>query len=254
MSRKTVFFIVISIISAFSFALETVQAGRAATVERRVALVIGNSKYQGAPLRNPIHDAEDLTKLLNLFRFTVITRTNVNQRQMEDAVNEFAQMIKGSDVALFYYSGHGTQVREENYLIPVGENIQSESDVRYKAVNAGYVVGKMEEAKTQTNIIILDACRNPPYKGFQSLSRGLTMMQAPQGTIIASATAPNSIAQDDSGRNGVYTRHLLQQMQAKGVPIEQVFKRVLAAVLNETAGQQIPWVATSLKGDFYFNP
>jgi uncharacterized caspase-like protein len=225
-----------------------------ASLERRVALVIGNGKYVEVPLRNPTNDAEDLSKLLKLFRFRVITKTNVNHREMEDAIIEFHQLMRDADVALFYYSGHGTQVQGENYLIPVGENIQSESDVRFKAVHGGHVVAKMEEAKTQINIIILDACRNNPFKGLRSLNRGLTMMQAPQGTFIAYATAPNSVAQDGTGRNGMYTKHLLQQMQVKGAPIEQVFKRVLAAVQNETAGEQIPWVATSLKGDFYFNP
>jgi uncharacterized caspase-like protein len=112
----------------------------------------------------------------------------------------------------------------------------------------------MEEAKTPTNIMILDACRNNPFKGYRSASRGLTMMQAPQGTFVAYATAPNSVAQDGTGRNGVYTKHLLQEIPARGVPIELVFKKVLAGVQNETGGQQTPWVSTSLKGDFFFNP
>ena len=108
----------------------------------------------------------------------------------QEVINEFFKQIQNGDVALFYFSGHGSQVQGENYLLPVGEHIQSESDIRYKAVNAGYILGKMEESGNRTNIMILDACRNNPFKSVRSLSKGLTIMEAPGGTFIAYATAP----------------------------------------------------------------
>ena len=86
------------------------------------------------------------------------------------------------------------------------------------------------------------------------MSNGLTMMDAPGGTFIAYATAPGSVASDGAERNGVYTKHLLEAMRKKGVPIEQAFKQVLRNVENETDGQQIPWTSSSLREDFYFNP
>ena len=146
------------------------------------------------------------------------------------------------------------QVQGENYLLPVGENIRSESDVRYKAVNAGYILGKMEESGNRTNILILDACRNNPFKSFRSLTKGLTVMNAPGGTFIAYATAPGTVASDGTERNGTYTKHLLEAIQIKGSAIEQAFKRVLNNVEKETQGKQIPWTSSSLREDFYFNP
>ncbi len=103
--------------------------------QRRVALVIGNSDYKVGPLRNPAHDAEDFSAMLRTLGFAVQTKTNVNQREMEEAVNKFVQEIQNGDVALFYFSGHGIQIRGENYLIPLGDPIQMEADVRYKTVN-----------------------------------------------------------------------------------------------------------------------
>jgi len=239
--------------SAMPAALTAAAAG-SASAQRRVALVIGNANYADAPLRNPTHDAEDMARVLASLHFTVITRTNINQREMEDAVQEFFRAMEHHDVALFYFSGHGTQVQGENYLIPVRENIQSESDVRYKAVNAGYVLGKMEESGRGTNIVILDACRNNPFKSFRSQNRGLVVMSAPRGSFVAYATAPGSVAHDGTGRNGTYTRHLLEAVQMKGTPIEQVFKQVVVDVEQETANQQTPWTSSSLRDDFYFNP
>ena len=222
--------------------------------QRRVALVIGNSEYKVGALRNPGNDAEDISGVLRTLGFTVQTKTNVNQREMEEAVNTFIQEIQNGDVALFYFSGHGIQVKGENYLIPLGDSISSEPDVRYKTVNAGLILAKMEDSRNRTNIVILDACRNNPFKGlFRSPSMGLSKMDAPKGTFIAYATSPDSVAVDGTGRNSPYTKNLIEALKVKDIPIEQAFKIVARAVNKETAGQQTPWILSSLLEDFYFN-
>ena len=223
--------------------------------QRRVALVIGNGDYRVGPLSNPAHDAEDISDVLRTLGFSVQTKINVDHRQMEEAVNKFVQEIQNGDVALFYFSGHGVQVKGENYLIPLDDSIQMEADVRFKTLNAGLVLAKMEESRNRTNIIILDACRNNPFKGlFRSPSLGLSRMDAPKGTFIAYATAPDSVAADGTGRNSPYTKHLMEALKVKDIPIELVFKRVGKAVNQETGGQQTPWTSSSLLDDFYFNP
>ena len=255
--------ILVCLLSSLSLAAddETTKAVRRASQEgasmkdqKRVALVIGNNDYKESPLRNPTHDAEDIANVLRGLGFTVQTKTNANQREIEDAVKEFVREIQNGDVGLFYFSGHGVQVHGENYLMPVGGSIESETDVRYKAVNAGLILGKMEESRNRTNIFILDACRNNPFKGFRSLSKGLTMMDAPVGTFIAYATAPGSVAADGTDRNSPYAKHLMQALKSKGIKIEDVFKQVLREVRKETEGHQIPWTASSLQDDFWFNP
>jgi hypothetical protein len=222
--------------------------------QKRVALVIGNSDYKVGPLRNPAHDAEDFSGVLRTLGFAVQTKTNVNQREMEEAVNKFVQEIQNGDVALFYFSGHGVQVRGENYLIPLGDPIQMEADVRFKTLNAGLVLAKMEESRNRANIVILDACRNNPFRSlFRSPSMGLSKMDAPKGTFIAYATSPDSVAADGTERNSPYTKHLMEALKIKGIPIEQAFKQVARAVNKETGGQQTPWILSSLLDDFYFN-
>ncbi len=223
--------------------------------QRRVALVIGNSDYKVGPLQNPGHDAEDISRVLQTLGFAVQTKINADHPEMEEAINEFVQEIQNGDVALFYFSGHGVQVRGENYLIPIGGSIKSETDVRFKTLNAALVLGKMEESRNRTNIVILDACRNNPFKSlFRSAGKGLSKIDAPKGTFIAYATAPDSVAADGSGRNSPYTKHLMESIKLKGTPIEQSFKLVAKAVNKETGGQQIPWTSSSLLEDFYFYP
>src|SRR6185295_11482083 len=158
-------------------------------------------------------------------------------------------------VGLFYYAGHGMQVRGANYLIPVNADIEREDEVQFQAVDANAVLSKMDSAKNALNIMILDACRNNPFaRSYRSGAKGLAQMDAPSGTLISFATAPGSVASDGTGKNGLYTEHFLKAMHSPGMPIEQVFKQVRIGVTRATKDQQIPWESSSLKGDFSFVP
>ncbi len=222
--------------------------------QERTALVIGNSRYNAAPLINPKHDAEDMSRALGQLGFNVIKALDVDQRQFEQAIKTFGRRLQPGGVALFYYAGHALQLNGENYMVPIQSGIERQSDVRYKAVNIGQVLSEMELAENSLNIVVMDACRdNPLPRSFRSGSRGLARIDGPRGTIIAYATSPGSVASDGVGRNGVYTKHLLNNMKKSNLNVEAVFKRVLQGVNKETNGQQTPWLSSSFTGDFYFN-
>ncbi len=226
-----------------------------AQAEQRVALVIGNGAYQAAPLRNPPNDAQAISLLLQQCGFQVIERIDCTQQAMEEAIRDFGKQIQRGGVGLFYYAGHGMQVDGRNYLIPVGAEIRAEDEIRFKAVDAGLVLSKMETAGNQVNIVILDACRDNPFaRSFRSSSRGLMKMDAPQGTFLAYATGPGDVASDGAGANGLYTSMVLKHMATPGLPLEMVFKRVRAEVVKATGDSQVPWESSSLVGDFFFVP
>jgi uncharacterized caspase-like protein len=220
----------------------------------RVALVIGNAGYKTMPLSNPINDARAVADALNKLGFKVISVQNASHKQMFDAVRQFGDALHGG-VGLFYYAGHGVQVKGRNFLIPVDAAIEREDEVPYKAFDVGLVLEKMEGAKNPLNIVILDACRNNPFvRGSRSATSGLAQMDAPTGSIVAFATAPGAEAADGAGANGLYTSYLLKYMATPGLKVEDVFKRTRVAVKQDSAGRQIPWESTSLEGDFYFMP
>ncbi len=222
-------------------------------IQRRVALVIGNGAYQFSPLKNPVNDADDIADTLSRLGFKTILRKNAKRRDIVRAINKFGRELKTADVGLFYYAGHGMQVNGRNYLIPIGANLETESDVEFEAVDAGRILGKMDDAETKINIVILDACRNNPFAGrFRTASRGLAGMDAPEGSFIAFATAPGSVAADGEGRNGIFTKHLLLNMIIPGLKIEEMMKNTRNGVLAETEQKQIPWDSSCLTGDFYF--
>ncbi|KXB32350.1 hypothetical protein AT959_01235 [Dechloromonas denitrificans] len=228
-------------------------ASPAVAAEKRVALVIGNAKYRDAPLGNPLNDARDMANMLRQTGFEVIELIDGTQKEMNRAIAKFSDRLSKDAVALFYYAGHGMQVRGKNYLIPVDAKITNQTSIRVESVDVDGVLDQL--ASSELNVIILDACRNNPFEGrFRSLGGGLAQMDAPKGSLIAYATAPGKTAVDGDGRNGLFTQELLKQMQVPGLTIEQVFKNVRREVARATRDKQIPWESSSLTSDFYFVP
>jgi len=226
-----------------------------AATEQRIALVIGNSNYDVGRLKNPVNDATDMAAALKKLGFSVIIKNDAGHKEMETAIKEFGRQLKKDAIGLFFYAGHGVQIEGRNYLIPLGANIEEESDVEYKAVNLNRVFDVMDSAGNKLNIVILDACRDNPYaKSFRSSSRGLAIVgKSPNDTLIAYSTSPGQVASDGSGRNSPYTKALLDNIIRPGLSIEQVFKKVRNDLDNTTGGKQKPWYLASLGTDFYFN-
>lgn len=222
---------------------------------RRVALVIGNGAYGDNALRNPPGDARAMAAALRRCGFEVIERIDADRGAMLRAIHEFGEKLAGTEAGLFYFAGHGIQVKGRNFLIPTGAAIDHESSVEYEGVDVGRVMVAMEEGGKGTHIVILDACRNNPFqRAFRSATRGLAMVDAPRGTYIAYSTAPGDVAADGSGEHGLYTDHLLRNIETPGLPIEEVMKRVRKGVITTSGGAQVPWESSSLTGEFSFMP
>jgi len=236
---------------------------------KRYALIIGNGEYDGktwSQLSNPVNDAEDMKKTLESLPkgkdFEVTFLKNASHLEMEEAVRAFGRKLEGGGIGLFYYAGHGTQVADDrvegkNYLIPVDLHSGTETDVKYKSLSADYVLETMENAKNGFNIVVLDACRtNGLARGktrSANRSGGLAAMRESEGAIIAFSTAANKPAEDGTGRNSPYAKHLIEAVKTENLTLEQVFKRVRTKVKDETSGTQSPIEYTQLEGgDFCF--
>jgi uncharacterized caspase-like protein len=238
------------------------------TAERRVALVIGNGSYKSAPLKNPVNDAEAMSTALKGLGFEVILKEDASLNTMIDAMRDFSRRAQQAQVRVFYFAGHGMQVRGRNYLVPVDAVMQNEEDVARNSADVNDLLDRLGQMKTGLNIVILDACRNNPFTGMPVLTAdgrvirsrslggpkaGLAQVDAPNGTLVAFATAPGSVAIDGANyKNSLYTKHLLENITVPGVPVEQMFKRVRMAVAQETNRAQVPWESSSLMGDFCF--
>jgi uncharacterized caspase-like protein len=159
----------------------------------------------------------------------------------DSAVQKFGTELLDANVGLFYYAGHGVQVRGINYLIPVGANTTREADVDFQMVDVSLVLRQMEGSRTKLNVVMLDACRNNPFggRGLRSSSGGLAQMQAPEGTLISYATQPGNVALDEgAGGDSPYTKALAEMIRKPGLDVFQTFNAVGLAVKRATGGAQ----------------
>jgi hypothetical protein len=223
-----------------------------AKIEKRLALVVGNAEYlEGSKLKNPVNDANLMSNTLKSLGFQVMQVTNANKTQLERAIRDFSIALPDFNVALFYYAGHGIQVDGENYLIPTDAKLQDKKDVRFEAVKVRFAIEEFERHPDNVNIVILDACRNNPFRSWaRGGAEGFKQMDI-GGTLIAFATAPDATASDGTGNNGLYTEELVRQMQLNQ-PIEAVFRETRKAVLNRSNRTQNPQEWSQLTQQFFF--
>jgi hypothetical protein len=222
----------------------------------RHALLIGNDQYTAmSPLSNSANDARDLGAALGRLGFIATVLENQDRDEMQQAIREFSvRLSKAGGIGIFFYAGHAVQVNGDNYLMPVAARVHDTVDLNSEAVQADDVLARMNGAGASLNVMILDACRNNPLPaGFRSASRGLSVMQAPTGSLIAYATAPGSVAADGEGQNGLYTSALLDHIETPGIRLEDVFQRTRATVQRTSGGRQVPWESSSLTRVFRFS-
>ena len=224
---------------------------------RRMALVIGNGAYSSAPLKNPKNDAADMTRVLDALGFEVMPGFDLDQQKMEESIRKFREKMDGVDVGLFFYAGHAIQYDGKNYLIPIGaDQDMKEEEVAGSLIETNSILRQMTRAGNQINIMMLDACRDNPFRSWSRSGalRGLVSADLKPGTnaIVSHATAPGSTAKDGEGRNSPYTTALVKNIETPGIDIERMLKRVRKQVLERTGGNQEPREWSSLTGDFFF--
>jgi hypothetical protein len=226
---------------------------------KRVALVIGNSRYLSVGrLANPGNDATLMAASLKASGFALIggdAQLDLDKARFDAALAEFGRAIAGVEVVLFYYSGHGLQVDGTNFLVPVDAKPKRREDLDFQMVSADLVLRQMTGSGTRLNILILDACRNNPFSGsgLRSGGGGLAEMKAPEGTLISYSTQPGAVALDGTGRDSPFTLALAAAMRQPGLDVFRMFNQAGLDVNKTTGGQQEPWLSASpIEGEFFF--
>ena len=233
--------------------------------EKRVALVIGNGAYQNAiHLDNAAFDARAVAEAFRRLGFQVVDGYDLDIDQMRAKVSEFSAALSDSKSAVIYYAGHGVSVDEENYLVPTDIVLKSPTDLDLNAISVSLLLKQMKR-DDRVNIIILDACRDNPFAAELAkhktralvAERGLTRIDGDlaRGTLIAFASDPKSTALDGpAGQHSPFTQAFLAHLFDSGVTIDTVMSRVRNDVWEKTEHNQLPWVNTSLIGEYELNP
>lgn len=209
---------------------------------KRVALLVANHSYEVGRLTYPPQDVAVMRKALIEIGFDardIVTVTDADRRALSLAIQDLGRRAAGAQVSLLYYSGHATQARGQNWLVPIGASIQTEAGYEIEAVSAQAAVAQLEAANPAVSIVILDACRDNPLAFSKTATKGLTRMTVGDRTLLAYATAPYRTAND----NGLYAKVLAAQLVRPGLELLEVFRNTSAEVRRITQGAQVPRVS-----------
>lgn len=238
--------------------LPTLYPAFSAAAERH-ALVIGNSNYLLQKLVNPRNDAMDIAKELRRMGYKLHgggAMLDLNRQDIVRALVTFADSLPDDADVLFYYAGHGMSDGRENYLVPIGHQLEVSEQLPDLAISLRFVLERLKNANPQgTNVVLLDACRdNPLTRSFRSTRAGLSAEQEiPRGVFIGYAADTGQVAIDGEGRNGVYTGELLKVMRKRSnVIIDVAHREVVDAVIEKTNGKQYPVSENKLYGNWCF--
>src|SRR5262245_36320646 len=247
-----------SVVAWGAFALSLLMYSAAAFAEKRVALVVGNGAYQhAAPLPNPMRDAKAIAQMFQMAGFdTVLLRNDVGNLEFKRALRDFFVVAKGADIAVVFFAGHGIQIADQNYLIPVDAKLAQDYDVTDEAISLDRIIEAIEPA-ARLRLVVLDACRDNPFlvrmqrRGAtrQIVSRGLSKVEPIlNNTLIAYAAKAGSTAEDGPGENSPFTTALIKHVAEPGLDIRLALGRVRDEVLRNTRNDQEPVVYGSLGG------
>jgi hypothetical protein len=232
---------------------------------RRTAFVVGNSDYRHVQkLLNPSRDAKAIATTLRRIGFDVTTVIDGDKATLTDALSRFSKDSAGSDIALFFFAGHGIQVAGENYFLPVSTRADMGDAVIHDALSLNAVRRQLRKASPGLTIFLLDACRDNPFgasakrrtwgtKAPVELRPGLAQVQSAAGMLIAYATQPGRLAYDGKSEHSPFTASLLRHLEKPGLEIRLMLGRVREDVVLHTDGAQIPWVEEAVLGEFYFS-
>jgi len=237
------------------FAVFSAETQQNVSAPRKFALVIGNGNYTSVTkLKNPGNDAGDIKTALESLGWTVDILLDANQDKIDTAVVSLRNRLSASSnsYGFVFYAGHAVQANGVNYLIPVDANYQSESALKSRAVSVQELLGNLNDAGNELNIVVLDACRDNPFGWSRSGSRGLVVVQnQPANSIIAFATSEGSVAADGEGRNGLYTTHFLNNLKTPGISVQELFNKTGYDVIKASEGRQRPALYQQFYGTAY---
>lgn len=231
--------------AAFAFAGSSVEA-------KKVALIIGNAKYQNtSPLDNADNDANLVAEAARKAGFDeVIVALDQSVDDFRQTLRRFRAQADGADVALVYYAGHGLEGQGENWLVPTDAELNSSFDLPFETINLNRLMETVSGA--QVRVVVLDACRNNPFAnswraGSRAVARGLAGIDV-DDVLVIYAAAPGQTASDGDGVNSPFAISLAARLPEADLPLQLLGGSVRDDVLKATGGKQRPFISASITG------
>ena len=227
-----------------------------------VALVVGNERYEHVgPLANTVTDASAVAQMLSDFGYRVHAGYDLDRQGFEDLMRTALLNVEPDDDVIFYFAGHGIQIGQRNYLVPVDARFDDIYDLPKYSITLDRVIEGLS-ARSSAHVAIIDACRENPFPeqllatgldaSFYEAREGFQVMRTPINSLVAFSASPGELALDgEAGGHSPYTEALLGSVrQAPGANLPNVLSNVREQVYEMTAGFQVPWESSTLVRPF----
>ena len=192
------------------------------TLAAKYALVIGNDNYKSVPrLAKARNDARTISEFLKDTGFNVVKLEDATYREMVKAIDAFSRKLGPDDQAVFFFAGHGVQLQNGNYLLPVDVDSENEAMVQMTSYNLDDITYLTGRHKSGFQLIIIDACRDNPFptktRSFGN-TRGLVPVEPVKGQMVMYSASRGQQALDrlgpsDKNKNSVFTRNLVKELE-----------------------------------------
>jgi uncharacterized caspase-like protein len=217
--------------------------------EPRLALVLGNTEYAGAPAPTAANDAGLVAEALRQAGFDVTGAANLDPDSLRTAIQDFIAKVGAQGqggVAFVYLAGRGAQYAGENYFLPVGAQLAGDADIAREGARVSELTRALSALQLKARIVVLDAARATPMLGGAQIAGGLQFVEADRGSLVAFNAAPGTIAPEEPAPYGTYARAFVELMHEGGVPVDEVFVRTRLRVNELSKGAIIPWHTSRL--------
>jgi len=231
----------------------------------RKALVIGNDSYKFvSKLANAREDAKVIAENLTNVGYKVTLKLDLSEKEMKAALRGFKTQVEAGDEIAFFYAGHGVQLANSNYLVPIDVAGEGEEQMKDEGISLQRVLDDMNEKKAKFTLAMIDACRDNPFKtngrAIGGYGRGLAPTTAATGQMVVFSAGTGQQALDklgpnDKDKNGLFTRIFVREMQKPGVSVDRVVRNVRGEVVSKAKSvghEQVPAIYDQVVGEFYF--
>jgi uncharacterized caspase-like protein len=231
----------------------------------RKALVMGNDSYKAvATLENAREDARLMAKSLTNVGYQMTLKLDLTEKEMKAALRSFKNQVDAGDEVAIFYAGHGVQLANSNYLIPIDVAGQDEEQIKDEGIALQRLLDDMTDKKAKFTLAMIDACRDNPFKSngraIGGGTRGLAPTTAATGQMVVFSAGSGQQALDklgpsDKDKNGLFTRIFAREMQKPQVTVDRVVRSVRTEVVKlarSVGHDQVPAIYDQVVGEFYF--
>ena len=231
---------------------------------KRLALVMGNDNYvHVAKLQKAGNDAVAMATELRAAGFEVVLHKDLTYRGMVRAMESLYNSVTGGDEVVVFFAGHGVQIKNGSFLLPIDIEATSESEVEKTSYALNDLMEQLGTAKAAFSLVMVDACRDNPLKSKGRNvggGRGLNPPDPPKGQMVVYSASRGQQALDrlsdkDTHPNSVFTREFISRMRKPGLRVEELVRDIqdsVESLARTVSHEQRPALYNEARGNFYF--